>query len=490
MTVSSRVARSLATVIAGALSASLLVVGATGSVSSGGCSASSAGGGTGNQDPAGAPILIGASIGLTGSLAGNSVAMQGGILAAVEQINALGGILGRTVQVATQDDKSDPMQALTVAHTLVGQNVSALLGPIGSQQVSMVLPFTATSKVVEVSSTATSAQLTQEYAATKGFFFRTVPSDALQAVAVALFALEGPNADAGAPCTKMVVVHNNDTYGNPLAAAIESYFKAHGGTIPGDGDIAVPENALSSYLSQVQKVIADVPQCIVLAVYPPTAAQFMHDLSDQIQMGSLPSGWSKSFFVIGTDGIYDPSLITDGRASASDPMSQSWVNGTYGPPVYGTVAYGSNHDRQQYNDLLALYSASVGLPSGMADMEPYTANQFDATVLSLLAIEAAGSSTNGPAIQQAMFHVSRGKSCSATPYGPLDLGDALSAVAAGGDINYQGASGDVDFDDYGDVVGDFLVWQVQGSSFVNHTVISSTKLATARSAADAGGCQE
>jgi neutral amino acid transport system substrate-binding protein len=105
-------------------------------------------------------------------------------------------------------------------------------------------------------------------------------------------------------------------------------------------------------------------------------------------------------------------------------------------------------------------------------------------------MEAAGSSTNGPAIQQAMFNVSRGKSCSATPYGPLDLGDALSAVAAGGDINYQGASGDVDFDDYGDVVGDFLVWQVQGSSFVNHTVISSTKLATARSTADAGGCQE
>jgi ABC-type branched-subunit amino acid transport system substrate-binding protein len=491
VTVSSGVARSFATVVAGALSASLFVVGATGTVSSGGCSSSSAGGGTGNQNPAGAPIVIGASIGLTGSLAGNSVAMQGGILAAVAQMNALGGILGRTVEVATEDDKSDPMQALSVAQTLVGQNVSALLGPIGSQQVSMVLPFISTSKVVEVSSTATSAQLTQQYPATQGFFFRTVPSDALQAVAVALFALEGPNVDAGAAaCTKMVVVHNDDAYGNPLAAAIESYFKAHGGTIPGDGDIAVPENALSSYLSQVQQVIADVPQCIVLAVYPPTAAQFMHDLSDQIQMGSLPSGWSKGFFVIGTDGIYDPSLITDGRASASNPTSQSWVNGTYGPPVYGTVAYGSNHDRQQYNDLLALYSASVGLPSGMADMEPYTANQFDATVLTLLAMEAAGSSTNGPAIQQAMFNVSRGKSCSATPYGPLDLGDALSAVAAGGDINYQGASGDVDFDDYGDVVGDFLVWQVQGSSFVNHTVISSTKLATARSTADAGGCQE
>ena len=63
--------------------------------------------------------------------------------------------------------------------------------------------------------------------------------------------------------------------------------------------------------------------------------------------------------------------------------------------MYGTVAYESNQDRQQYTDLLALYTASVGLPAGMTDMEPYTANQFDATVLTLLAIEAAGSSTTG-----------------------------------------------------------------------------------------------
>ena len=111
-----------------------------------------------------------------------------------------------------------------------------------------------------MSSTATSAQLTQQYPAKQGFFFRTVPSDALQAVAVALFALEGPSPDAGAgACTKMVVVHNDDTYGNPLAAAIESYFKGHGGTIPSDGDISVPENALSSYTSQVTQIIADVP---------------------------------------------------------------------------------------------------------------------------------------------------------------------------------------------------------------------------------------
>jgi neutral amino acid transport system substrate-binding protein len=496
--------RTVSVVLAASACALSSLVVAAGPVTVSGCGTAAAGGGTGNQDPAGAPIVLGASISLTNGLAGNANAMQGGLLAAVQQVNALGGILGRTVQVSTKDDGSDPSQALTVVKSLQGTGIAALLGPIGSGLVSNVLPFVTTSKLVETSSTATSIQLTQGYGAKQGFFFRTVPSDAFQAIAVALFALEGPSPDAGAPgksggdggsdggtktsaCTRMDVIHNNDSYGTPLAMGIEAYFTAHGGTIPADGDIGVPSTAQESYLSQANQVIADVPDCIVLAVYPPTAAQFMHDLSDQIHMGSLPKGWSSSFFVIGTDGAYDPTLITLGRASSSDPTSQSWVNGTYGPPVYGTVAFGADHDRQQYNDLLAVYTAEVGLKGGVTDMDPYTSNQYDAAVLELLAMQAAGTTSDGPKIQKAMFDVSRGKSCSAATYGPATLGDALNALQSGKDINYEGASGNVDFDDYGNVVGDFLVWQVQGSAFVNHTTISSTKLLG--SAADAGGCQ-
>lgn len=418
---------------------------------------------------------------------GNKNAMQSGLEVAVAQVNALGGILGRTVQVSAMDDMGEPATALTVAQTLVGKDIAALLGPVNSGEVSMVEPYITMEQLVETSSTATSIDLSSGYGPRKGFFFRTVPSDAYQAIAVALFALEGPTPDAGVgTCTKMDVVHTNDTYGNPLATGIETYFKAHGGSVP--SDIPIPTNPLGSYLTQVMQVISDVPDCVVLGMYEGNADQFMHDLSDQINMSPLPTGWQKSFFVIGTDGTYDPSLITSGRASASDPASQSWVNGTYGPQMYGTVAYSSNHDRQQYNDLLALYVAEVGLMNGVTDMDPYTSNQYDAAILEMLAMEAAGTTTNGPAIQQAMFDVSRGKNCSAAEYGPATVGDAINAAQSGTDINYEGASGNVDFNDYGDVIGDFLIWHVQGSGFTNFTTISSIKLA-ANNTADAGGCQ-
>jgi neutral amino acid transport system substrate-binding protein len=339
-------------------------------------------------------------------------------------------------------------------------------------------------QLVDVSATATSTLLTGSTVApaNKGYFFRTVPSDAYQAIAVGIFALEGPAPDAGkAGCHKMDIMYNMDTYGEPLEAAIKKYFTAptQGGVIPASpgGEFEVSENETStSILSGIaSQVLTDLPDCMVLAVYPQTAAGFMAQLSQALMAGT-PDKWSKSFFVIGTDGTYDPSLITDGLENASMPDGGSFVNGTSGPPMYGTVALTNDHTNPNYNELVEIYEAEVGLQPGMTDLDPYTANEYDAVVLTLLAMQSAGTTTDGPAIQQAMFNVSHGKTGSALSVGPADLASAISTLQMGGDINYQGASGDVDFDEYGNVVANFLIWQVSGSVFVNHSTISATKL--------------
>jgi len=465
-----------------------------GSVSTAACGTSAAGGGDGGQNPAGPPILLGGSVDLTGSLKGNAPAMKGGLLAAAQQVNALGGILGREVKVVVQDDQGSPSQALTVAMSLAGMGASALIGPVGSQEVASDLPFIQSTPLVEVSSTATSVELSgacppktaqttcptgSAYQSGNSFFFRTVPSDALQALAVGIFALRGPAKNAATACKKMDVVHNDDAYGNPLDAGIEKYFVAQGGKVPKAGGFAVGSNSTGPFsMDQINPILTDLPDCVVLAVYPPTAAAFMQDLSLALASGA-PTGWNANFFVIGTDGVYDPSFITDGLADPAKPMGISYVNGTMGPPVYGTVAATNNPTRAQYNELVSLYVAEVGFDNGATDLDPYASNQYDAAILTLLAMQAAGTTTDEHAIQKSMFDVSRGKSSNAAQFGPMEIGDALSALRTGSDINYQGASGDVDFDDYGNVIADFLVWEVQGTGFVNHDTISSLVLQAA-----------
>jgi ABC-type branched-subunit amino acid transport system substrate-binding protein len=210
---------------------------------------------------------------------------------------------------------------------------------------------------------------------------------------------------------------------------------------------------------------------MAMVVYAPVGDALVQELTTAIAMDTAahPKIWA-SFFIIGTDGCYDPGFITNGRADPAKPSSMSWVQG-----VYGTTADTNPPNRPEYNQLVTLYEAEVGFASGMTTLDPYTSSQYDAAILLALAIQAAGS-TDGPAVQAAMFNVSRGKSAGAMIYGPAAVADAIEALKRGEDINYNGAAGDEDFDDFGNVIGDFIVWQVQGTQFVTHDYIPASQL--------------
>jgi ABC-type branched-subunit amino acid transport system substrate-binding protein len=440
------------------------------------CKSYGSGGGNGGVNPAGPPLVIGASIALTGSLNGQIRALEGGLMTAQLQLNALGGILNRQVEFKIQDDGSQPTLAAGVVKGLLGSHSVGILGPAGSSQVQAVYPLVSAAKVVEVSATATSILLTEGYPAMQGWFFRTVPDDEEQGKAVVQFALRGPNgADAATgKCTNMAIVYNEDAYGMPMDQIIEPYFKSHGGTIV--RSISVPSNVADSYMTQAMQITSSLPlpDCMAMVVFSPVGDQLVKDLQTAIAADIVAHPLHKkhwaSFFIIGTDGCYDPTFITNGRDDPADPTSTSFVQG-----VYGTTADTNPPARVQYNDLKTLYEAEVGLESGMTDLDPYTSSEYDAAILLALAIQAAGS-TDGAAVQQAMFDVSRGKSPGATAYGPLQVSDAIDAIKSGEDINYNGAAGDEDFDDYGNVIGDFIIWQVQGTGFVTHAYIPAAQL--------------
>ena len=86
-------------------------------------------------------------------------------------------------------------------------------------------------------------------------------------------------------------------------------------------------------------------------------------------------------------------------------------------------------------------------------MAPYAAHGYDAAFLMALAIEKAGAADRSK-IAAALREV-------ATPPGtvirPGEWQKAKAAIAAGEDVNYEGASGNVDFDENGDVGGIYSV---------------------------------
>ena len=94
---------------------------------------SSGGSGGSNSPPATKPILIGASLSLTGDFSADGQAFLRGYKLWVQDVNASGGLLGRQVKLIYLNDRSDPGQVVTNYTTLIStKHVDLTFGPFSS----------------------------------------------------------------------------------------------------------------------------------------------------------------------------------------------------------------------------------------------------------------------------------------------------------------------------------------------------------------------
>lgn len=103
-------------------------------------------------------IPIGAVNSLTGRLAAQGTAIHRGILLAVEEANAGGGVGGRPVRLLVQDDEGRPERALAAAERLAGRDgavalvggyVDSLVGPVSEVAERYRVPYIATASLDE-----------------------------------------------------------------------------------------------------------------------------------------------------------------------------------------------------------------------------------------------------------------------------------------------------------------------------------------------------
>ena len=450
----------------------------------------------------GAPVHIGVVIALTGDLKGTGVSLQNAALVASQQLNAYGGILGRPVVFDVVDDQTDNGAILQGAvNGLLGAHVSAMLGPIGSTQVNVAQKLTYAAKTIEITATATSPILSDAQPATDRYLFRTVPNDLLQAKALAIFAYGGPTSlgdagaavvDSGEPadagdagpkpppgggCRKMAIIHNNDDYGNPFADALVQNFEDPTRAGPGAVVVnqAIPTDVQASYAAQISAIQTASPDCLAMIVYDPAGDELLREIRSAQSGGQILN----SLFIIATDGSFTNDFIVNGQTQKGVASSPSVTEG-----VYGTNPDPNPTQLNGYNDFANLYLSQFTLDPGATNLPGQVANFYDAAILAALAIEKAGGTDDPVAIRDSLYKVASGTNQAATQVvGPGTIGEALNYIHQGTDINYEGASGSCDFDQYGDVVGDYIVWQVvhlsgQQPSFATVGKVLSKNLVT------------
>ena len=79
------------------------------------------------------PIKIGASLSTTGTYAALGQNQLRGYQLCIKHANEKGGVLGRKIELVTEDDKSDPAAAVKIYESLITEKrVDVILGPYGS----------------------------------------------------------------------------------------------------------------------------------------------------------------------------------------------------------------------------------------------------------------------------------------------------------------------------------------------------------------------
>jgi neutral amino acid transport system substrate-binding protein len=388
---------------------------------------------------------------LTGSEGAVGQPLKNAVKVAEWQINAAGGLLGKRISFRIEDDATDKDKASRLADELIAAGIPALIGPTASPQAALVTPKMRDAKIIDISSTVTLTSLTTDEPPMQRFFFRTVPPADVQGRVTANFAFRGPavsgDAGGGQACRNMAIAQADDAYGNSYSEGVASKFKNLGGNVV--GRVKFPTDPKATYEPEVQQIIGMSPpvECVVLVCFGPAGAEFMK--SYKKLTAADPTRWNR-VTVIGANALYTTTFVNNARTNPSDPRSPSATEGIYG------VLIDPAPETKEYNDFKRMYLAQFPLAQGQTAIPRNTANTFDAAILLALAIEAAGGIEDRIKIRDKLFEVSR----DGRAFGPGELPEAIEALSRGVDIDYNGASGNVDFDEFGNVSEDFIIWRV------------------------------
>lgn len=133
------------------------------------------------QSSSAGPVRIGVVGPFTGASADFGVPMLNGIKLAVDEINAVGGYLGRPLELVVKDDGASPDQGRKASQELLAEKVVATIGFCNTGVALKAIDLFQASSSPLLIPCATGTALTSTYPAPESYIFRVQARDALQA---------------------------------------------------------------------------------------------------------------------------------------------------------------------------------------------------------------------------------------------------------------------------------------------------------------------
>ncbi|MFL5803430.1 MAG: branched-chain amino acid ABC transporter substrate-binding protein [Roseiflexaceae bacterium] len=269
---------------------------------------------------------------------------------AVEDYNKANGT---SIELVEGDTELDPAKAVTVAQRLVSDNdIYALIGPAGSQEVIAVAPVVGPAKLAFISPSATRVDLTESNFTG---FFRVVPRDDVQGTTDANFMIDQIKAK------NVWIIDDQSAYATGLRDAVQKVLK--------EKSVSFTTESItqkdSDFSALVTKIKGDAPDVVFIPwQLAPQASLFAKQMAEQ--------GVKATIF--GADGLFDAKNFIEGAAGATDGAYVSF----FAPDVSGVAAA---------KPVVEAYKAKYG-----GEIGPFGAPAYVAT---MVALEAIGHAQKG-----------------------------------------------------------------------------------------------
>jgi branched-chain amino acid transport system substrate-binding protein len=350
-------------------------------------------------------LKLGLLLPQSGQLSAIVKALETPITMAVDEINNAGGVNGKPVEYVIRDDGTSADVANQSLDTLLtSDKVDVIIGPASSTTALGIIDKIESNKILQCSGSNTSSELSVDGGAAGGYYFRTAPPDALQGPALAQL-LADDNRET------ITILTRNDSYGTGFGQALEEAFEAGGGTVAVNA--AYDPNA-ADFRADVAKIVDQNADANVVIGFNDDGGKIVKEMIGQS---------------VGPDDI--PLYTADGMQGskffeAVDPANPSAIEGIKGTAPAAAPA-GVEHP----------FQPAYAKTGEDTIFSPY---YYDCTILVALAAQQAGSDDPGTIKDEILDLTREGTQCQT-------WAECLKILKADGDIDWDGASGPVNFTD-------------------------------------------
>ena len=351
----------------------------------------------------GEAIKLGTLTPLTGGGGNYGPSMRKSMEWVVEQVNAAGGVLGRRVQLASEDDQTNPDAGVRAARKLIDvDRVAAIMGTWASGVTTAVAPLCWESKTfLTTVSGADSITLLPH----QGYLIRTQPTGHLQATKLAEFLLTQK-------VKRVFVLSAQTPYALPVQKRVAEVLATGGSEVVGG---VVYDREKTTFRSEIDQALKTKPDMIFVNGYTPDVTVVLKEL--------FKAGYN--------GGKVAPAFAVNQKLLSALPAEVT--EGTY------TWAPSPSPDSDAYKRL----SKALGTD----DIDPYSCQTHDHVSLVLLAIAHAKGEATGTAIRDHVRKISQGPGVKVE-----SAVEGLKLLGQGKAVNYEGASGPCDFTEIGDIM--------------------------------------